>query len=160
MARKKLQKVFALLLTASMTMSLLSVTAFADELEEHAHNPVTCPTCGGDHQIEVDVTCPACDGEVAEVPMVSCGDCDGTGIVYGWNWDTPCPNNGYECTGCDDCFSGFAKIPEDCEACGGTGKVQDPNAEVCEACGGKGTIQQPEECPDCTDGNRPLHRYL
>lgn len=155
MARKKLQKVFALLLTASMTMSLLSVTAFADELEEHAHNPVTCPTCGGDHQIEVDVTCPACDGEVAEVPMVSCGDCDGTGIVYGWNWDTPCPNNGYECTGCDDCFSGFAKIPEDCEACGGTGKVQDPNAEVCEACGGKGTIQQPEECPDCTDGTVP-----
>lgn len=53
MARKKLQKVFALLLTASMTMSLLSVTAFADKngengtsdssnspevVEEHTHN--------------------------------------------------------------------------------------------------------------------------
>lgn len=48
MARRKLQKVFALLLTFSMLMSLLSVTALADEpdtdgpaaptVEEHTHN--------------------------------------------------------------------------------------------------------------------------
>ena len=42
MARKKLQKAFALLLTFSMLMSLLSVTAFADEPETHEHDPITC----------------------------------------------------------------------------------------------------------------------
>ena len=34
MARKKLQKLFALLLTLSMTMSLLGVTAFAEDEDD------------------------------------------------------------------------------------------------------------------------------
>ena len=40
MARKKLQKVFALLLTASMAMSLMSVGAAADETGEEARGTI------------------------------------------------------------------------------------------------------------------------
>ena len=154
--RKRLQKLFALLLVLSMTMGMLNITAFAagGDGEEYSHNAITCETCGGDHEVEVTVSCPDCNGE-QDVPMVSCEDCEGTGTVYGWNWDTPCPNDGFGCSGCDDCFSGFAKIPMTCETCGGTGEVIDPAAEVCETCGGLGTVQQTEDCPDCTDGTVP-----
>lgn len=40
MARKRLQKVFALLLTASMAMSLMSVGAAADETGEEARGTI------------------------------------------------------------------------------------------------------------------------
>lgn len=152
---KKLQKIFALLLAASMTMSLMSVSALAEEPEEHPHNEINCPTCGGDHEIEVSVTCPTCNGEIPEVPMVECTDCGGTGTVYTWSFDTPCPVNGENCSGCDACVGGYAKIPVDCEVCGGTGKIPDPSVEPCETCGGTGTIEQTEPCPDCTDGKIP-----
>ena len=62
MARKKLRKVFALLLAVSMTMSLLGVTAFADE--EHSHNPIPCTACNGTGRTEVQ-----------------CGTCSGSGKV-------------------------------------------------------------------------------
>ncbi len=121
MAREKLQKAFALLLTFSMSMSLLGVTAFADEPEAHTHNPVACPTCGGDHQIEVNVPCPDCGGTVAEVPMIDCAICGGTGTDYTWDFNHPCPVNGESCGGCDACFFGYERLPVTCEGCGGTG---------------------------------------
>ncbi len=150
MLAKKTKRAVAILMALSLCFGTMGTAAMAVE-GTHEHNPINCGTCGGDHQVEVTVTCPACKGE-QDVPMVSCEDCDGTGTVYGWNWDTPCPNNGFACNGCDACVSGYAKIPMTCDACGGTGKVIDPSAEVCETCGGKGTIQQLADCTDCTDG--------
>ncbi len=84
MARKKLQKVFALLMAVSMTMSLLSVTALANE--EHPHKSVPCETCGGDGL--TDTLCGTCDGkgmvsvkdeENGEISKSDCTACGGTG---------------------------------------------------------------------------------
>lgn len=151
--KKRTSKALSALLAATMTLSL-AAPAVAVEGEELPHNPVPCATCGGDHKVEGTTICPECSGE-QEVPMIDCADCDGTGTVYTWNFDTPCPNNGPACSGCDDCFSGFAKIPVTCDTCGGSGKVVDPAAEICGTCGGTGTVQQEEDCPDCEDGTVP-----
>ncbi len=82
---KKLQKVFALLMAISMTMSLLSVTALANE--EHPHKFVPCETCGGDGL--TDTPCGSCDGKGAvsvttdegtgEISESDCTACGGTG---------------------------------------------------------------------------------
>lgn len=82
---KKLQKVFALLMAISMTMSLLSVTALANE--KHPHKFVPCETCGGDGL--TDTPCGSCDGKGAasvttdegtgEISESDCTACGGTG---------------------------------------------------------------------------------
>ena len=86
MAKKKLQKALALLMAFSMTMSLLSVTAFAeggeDSSEEaaevvHEHNRVKCKTCDGTHEIEVVKTCTECNGEPETIMETPCPKCDG-----------------------------------------------------------------------------------
>ena len=83
MARKKLQKAFALLMAVSMTMSLLSVTALANE--EHPHKSVLCETCGGDGL--ADTLCGTCGGkgtvsvtdeETGEISESDCTACGGT----------------------------------------------------------------------------------
>ena len=153
MLAKKTKRAVAILMALSLCFGTMGTAAMAVE-GTHEHNRIDCATCGGDHQVEATVTCPACKGE-QDVPMIDCTRCDGTGTVYGMDWDTPCPNNGEACSGCEDCIMGYAKIPMTCTTCGGAGQVIDPNAQVCETCGGKGAIQQTEACPDCTDGTVP-----
>ena len=97
MARKKLQKVFALLMAVSMTMSLLSVTALANE--EHPHKSVPCETCGGDG--------------LTDTP---CGTCDGKGTVSVTDEETG-ETSESDCTACGG--TGY----EACIACNGTGYV-------------------------------------
>lgn len=143
MARKKLQKVFALLLTASMTMSLLSVTAFADELEEHAHNPVTCAVCGGSGK--ETVSCETCGGSGSIQQEGSCSECGGEGRYLTWDYDHPCPYcNG---AGCDapNCYSGYELYEVICSACNGTGHP----SEICSACNGTGKVQSGNDCATC-----------
>ena len=168
MARRKLQKVFALLLTFSMLMSLLSVTALADEpgdsgAETHEHKQIACRTCGGDHKIEEYEICPECKGE-AEVPMIGCLECDGDGWIGDW-MGPPCPLcNGAGCpegTTVDTqwgplpaCIWGNQWIYTACENCDGTGQVPDPDA-ACKTCGGAGKIQVEKDCQDCVDGTVP-----
>ena len=76
-----LRKLLALVTAFSLSMSLLGVTAFADEdnsapsadtdtsAAEHSHNPVACSTCNGTHKITETQDCPDCEGP-AEVDMV------------------------------------------------------------------------------------------
>lgn len=128
MARKKLQKVFALLLAVSMTMSLLGVTAFANE--EHPHNSIPCTECSGSGQ--TDVLCGTCggsgevsveDGETGETSTTTCTACGGIGYMA----CGACGGDGQlECTGVfalDEenttatcCHSGT--IAYKCETCG------------------------------------------
>lgn len=143
MARKKLQKVFALLLTASMTMSLLSVTAFADEPEEHAHNSVTCAVCGGSGK--ETVSCETCGGSGSIQQEGSCSECGGEGRYLTWDFDHPCPYcNG---AGCDapNCYSGYELYEVICSACNGTGHP----SEKCTACNGTGEVKSADNCAIC-----------
>ena len=83
---RKLKKLLALVTAFSLSMSLLGVTAFADEdnspppvdtdtsAAEHSHNPVACSTCNGTHKITETQDCPDCEGP-AEVDMVECPKC-------------------------------------------------------------------------------------
>lgn len=157
MARKKLQKVFALLLTASMTMSLLSVTAFADEPEEHAHNSVTCPTCGGEkYQRE---SCQACGGS-GEIKGESrpCEDCEGYGYVL--EWAGICPDckgmtsQGQDCIGGGNCFAGNIYKEVACETCEGTGTITETSP--CEDCEGEGSILTEIPCATCAGAGTVL----
>lgn len=115
MARRKLQKLFALLLTLSMSMSLLGVTAFAEGEEEggeagtvHSHNSITCTACNGTG-FELG-PCQTC-GETGKVTgKVTCSRCNGSGSVWGWG--------------------------PDCTVCGGDGTMED--GSNCTACGGGG----------------------
>lgn len=150
MARKKLQKVFALLLTASMTMSLLSVTAFADEPEEHAHNPVTCAVCGGSGK--ETVSCETCGGSGSIQQEGSCSECGGEGRYLTWDYDHPCPYcNG---AGCDapNCYFGYELYEVICSACNGTGHP----SEICSACNGTGKVQSGNDCETCAGAGSVL----
>lgn len=126
MARKKLQKLFALLLTLSMTMSLLGVTALADEEKGgepgtgHLHNPITCTACNGTG-FELG-PCQTC-GETGKVTgKVTCSRCSGSGSVWGWG--------------------------PDCTVCGGDGTMEDNS--TCTTCGGGGAILELKPCPTCS----------
>ena len=124
MAREKLQKAFALLLTFSMSMSLLGVTAFAEgEGGEpgtgHLHNSITCAACKGTgFELGPCVTCEA-TGKVTG--KVTCSRCSGSGSVLGWG--------------------------PDCTVCGGDGTMEDNS--TCTTCGGGGAILELKPCPTC-----------
>ena len=162
---RKLKKLLALVTAFSLSMSLLGVTAFADEdnspppvdtdtsTVEHSHNPVACSTCNGTHKITETQDCPDCEGP-AEVDMVDCPKCEGEGQVLTMDWDRPCPHcNG---NGCDDpfCYSGYELFPIDCPNCSGSGQIPDPDAVVCPACKGSGEIEVPVDCPDCDENGK------
>lgn len=162
---RKLKKLLALVTAFSLSMSLLGVTAFADEdnspppvdtdtsTVEHSHNPVACSTCNGTHKITETQDCPDCEGP-AEVDMVDCPKCEGEGQVLTMDWDRPCPHcNG---KGCDDpfCYSGYELFPIDCPNCSGSGQIPDPDAVVCPACKGSGEIEVPVDCPDCDENGK------
>ena len=149
MARKKLQKAFALLTAASMTMSLLSVTAFADEPETHEHDPITCPTCGGEkYQRE---SCQACGGS-GEIKGESkpCEDCEGGYLLQ---WAGICPDcngatsQGQDCIGGGNCIAGNIFKEVACETCGGTGTITETSP--CEECKGEGSILTETPCATC-----------
>lgn len=97
--RKRLQKLFALLLVLSMTMGMLNITAFAAGGDEgdHSHNAIICETCGGDHEVEVTVPCSACGGtgNVDGSAEETCGSCNGTGKRQ----------EAQECVGCIDGYT-------------------------------------------------------
>lgn len=131
--RRKLQKLFALLLVLSMTMGMLSVTALAEEPADPGeskavHGMMICPECGGTKEVTVD--CETCGGDGkleepctaadCEDGKVKCQSCGGSGTV-----------GGEECTACEGGQT-------DCQTCGGDGKLEEPcTAEGCE--GGKVT---------------------
>lgn len=131
MARKKLQKVFALLLTFSMLMSLLSVTAFAyvpvvpGVPENHI---VSCENCGGTGEV-AEYACPECGGDMT----VDCTVCDGDGWVN-------CP----ECNG-----TGTVTEEQTCSACGGEQAAE--GGDLCATCGGSGKEMVSTPCT-CTEG--------
>lgn len=162
---RKLKKLLALVTAFSLSMSLLGVTAFADEdnsppsadtdtsAAEHSHNPVACSTCNGTHKITETQDCPDCEGP-AEVGMVECPKCEGEGQVLTMDWDRPCPHcNG---KGCDDpfCYFGYELFPIDCPNCSGSGQIPDPDAVVCSTCKGSGEIEVPVDCPDCDENGK------
>ena len=148
MARKKLQKAFALLLTFSMLMSLLSVTAFADEPETHEHNPVTCAVCGGSGK--ETVSCETCGGSGSIQQEGSCSKCGGEGKY--WEFWIPCETceevgtlpDGSDCPDCD---SGYTPGYLPCDVCEGSGKVT--QTSPCENCNGEGSILTVTPCATC-----------
>ena len=156
MMAKKMKKLFALVLALSMVMSLLSVTAFAEDEGDGdggsavpAHNQVTCSDCGGTGCVLED--CPDCEEGVILTPCIAegcdngrimCTTCNGTGEI-------PCYYCGGEgCMGCNgtgvepcNCEKGYV----DCKACEG-GIVSTPcTAQGCE----NGVIDTGEACPTC-----------
>ena len=162
---KKMKKMskrgLALLMSLLMCMSMLNLTAFADESEvpaEHNHNTVSCTTCEGAGTVDQTVDCPDCDGP-AEVEWITCEKCQGDGWLgkYVIDWNSPCPANGAACNGCDKCTMGFETelVTWDCDACGGNGQVVDPNATVCATCGGTGTVTTQADCEACENGQVP-----
>lgn len=163
---RKLKKLLALVTAFSLSMSLLGVTAFADEdnspppvdtgtsAAEHSHNPVDCPTCNGTHKITETQDCPDCEGP-AEVDMVECPKCEGEGQVLTWDFDHVCPIcNEKGCTDNPMCFMGYELYPIDCSNCSGTGEIPDPDAVVCPTCKGSGEIEVPVDCPDCDENGK------
>lgn len=160
MARKKLQKVFALLLTFSMLMSLLSVTAFAyvpvvpGVPENHI---VSCENCGGTGAVEaypcpechgdMTVDCTVCDGD----GWVDCENCLGTGTVTEEQICSACSdpeNPDPDCAACNG--TGYVETEKACETCNNSGKVAcmacNGGQVECTACDGTGTTTV---CPDC-----------
>lgn len=163
---RKLRKLLALVTAFSLSMSLLGVTAFADEnnspptadtgtsAAEHSHNPVACSTCNGTHKITETQDCPDCEGP-AEVDMVECPKCEGEGQVLTWDFDHVCPIcNEKGCTDNPMCFMGYELYPIDCSNCSGTGEIPDPDAVVCPTCKGSGEIEVPVDCPDCDENGK------
>lgn len=155
---KKLQKIFALLLAASMTMSLMSVSALAEEPEDsgtgHPHNPITCETCkGSGHKL---AECETCQGSGTILVQGTCSECNGTGTV---TEEVDCEtcggdgelDDGSSCTECGG--GGFFIETVTCPVCNGT-CVTDQEEE-CPDCKGTGEVQTEELCPDCTDGKIP-----
>ena len=121
MAKKKLQKALALLMAFNMTMSLLSVTAFAeggeDSSEEtaevvHEHESILCPTCEGTKRVKESVeTCQTCGGNTENVTFEKCNACRGRGYKELW---LDCPqckgNSGSEGCGYPGCSYGVLAI--------------------------------------------------
>ena len=165
MAKKKLQKALALLMAFSMTMSLLSVTAFAeggeDSSEEaaevvHEHESILCPTCEGTKRVKESVeTCQTCGGNTENVTFEKCNACRGRGYKELW---LDCPqckgNSGSEGCGYPGCSYGvLAILRKECEKCFGTGEVPSAsNEELCETCGGFGKVIVYADCQNCTTG--------
>lgn len=154
----RLHRTLALVLSCNIAMTAFSVSALAADdtgasegaAVVHAHNKVDCPTCGGDHKVEVEETCPTCNGVLPEVPMVTCPDCKGEGSYRTWDWDHPCPIcHEAGCENNPDCMFGYEVYRVDCETCNGTGEIPDPAVKQCETCGGTGTVTVEADCPDC-----------
>lgn len=154
----RLHRTLALVLSCNIAMTAFSVSALAADdtgasegaAVVHAHNKVNCPTCGGDHKVEVEETCPTCEGVLPEVPMVTCPDCKGEGSYRTWDFDHPCPIcHEAGCENNPDCMFGYEVYRVDCETCNGTGEIPDPAVKQCETCGGAGTVTVEADCPDC-----------
>ncbi len=169
---KKMKKMskrgLALLMSLLMCMSMLNLTAFADESEvpaEHSHNTIPCATCGGNGTVDQTVDCPNCEGPAEGTPMVTCPDCEGEKTYEGYlgmPWDHVCPECnevGCSATGFDEtlqlywrCNNGYQLFTLPCDKCNGTGQVIDSNATVCETCGGTGTTTIQVDCDVCEGG--------
>ena len=154
----RLHRTLALVLSCNIAMTAFSVSALAADdtgasegaAVVHAHNKVNCPTCGGDHKVEVKETCPTCEGVLPDVSMVTCPDCDGEGSYRTWDFDHPCPIcHEAGCENNPDCMFGYEVYRVDCETCNGTGEIPDPAVKQCETCGGTGTVTVEADCPDC-----------
>lgn len=150
--RKRLQKLFALLLVLSMTMGMLNITAFAEgggPGTGHSHNPITCTVCQGTGH--PSAPCEDCGGigTITGEPQ-TCEDCDGEGTYWGIDWNNPVPCPICHEMGCEnnpDCYSGYLLQEITCKTCDGEGSVAITSA--CSACEGTGSIQMEEDCAVC-----------
>ena len=146
--RKKLQKLFALLLVLSMTMGMLNITAFAagGDGEEHSHNAITCETCEGTGK--ETVSCEDCGGTGRIESAEMCNQCDGTGGYMSWVGMCPVCHGatgpGESCEG--GCLAGNIYETIACTACNGTGYA----SETCSKCNGEGVVQTDNACLACS----------
>lgn len=174
---KKMKKMskrgLALLMSLLMCMSMLNLTAFAEEGEapaEHSHTTISCATCGGNGTVDQTADCPDCEGPAEGTPMVTCPDCGGNG--NSWAWIRPASGSWpfVDCPGCGGrncdwqgtyegieakCVSGSLMGLFPCSACNGAGQVPDQNATVCATCGGTGTTTTQVDCEACENGQVP-----
>ena len=174
---RKLKKLLALVTAFSLSMSLLGVTAFADEdnspphvdtgsdtvvVEDH-HNPINCKTCKGLGTVKEDQTCPTCLGVLPDpLPMTTCPDCGGTKMAEDWD---NCPTcNGRGTVMNDDgeevicpagCFSGNIIVEVPCTNCDENGQVVDKD-KLCSDCKGIGTVKVDVPCTNC-EGTGKVH---
>ena len=135
-------RVMAVFLALVMCLGMLPTAAFAVG-EETA----PCPVCQGLGQVEAD-----------------CAGCDGTGRVVTGTVSCPACGGGQKTLPCAACVDGKVTrtVTEDadvdCEACGGSGQVTDPETgdpALCAACEGVGTVkgtasrEVTEDCQVC-----------
>lgn len=127
----------ALFLALVMCLGMLPAAAFAAG-EETA----VCPTCEGVGTIEG--TCPDCEGTGKVSVTSECPDCEEPPV----------------CEVCDGKGKVAGEVTVDCDICGGTGEVADPETEEladCEACEGTGktTEEGLVSCEACADWEEP-----
>lgn len=62
--KRKRKKLLALVTALSLVMSLLGVTAFAEEEDTstHAHDRIDCAACDGSGTVQEGTPCTDCDG--------------------------------------------------------------------------------------------------
>ena len=174
---RKLRKLLALVTAFSLSMSLLGVTAFADEdnsppstdtesdtvvVEDH-HNPINCKTCKGLGTVKEDQTCPTCLGVLPDpLPMTTCPDCGGTKMAEDWDNCPTCNGRGTvmndageEVTCPAGCFSGNIIVEVPCTNCDENGQVVDKD-KLCSDCKGIGTVKVDVPCTNC-EGTGKVH---
>mgnify|MGYP000482877144 CR=1 FL=1 len=99
---RKLKKLLALVTAFSLSMSLLGVTAFAEEEDTstHAHDRIDCAACDGSGTVQEGTPCTDCDG-TGKVP------CAGTftGKLTGINSKTYEGTMTYDCQTCKAKYS-------------------------------------------------------
>lgn len=174
---RKLRKLLALVTAFSLSMSLLGVTAFADEdnspppvdtesdtvvVEDH-HNPINCKTCKGLGTVKEDQTCPTCLGVLPDpLPMTTCPDCGGTKMAEDWDNCPTCNGSGTvmndageEVTCPAGCLSGNIIVEVPCTNCDENGHVVDKD-QLCSDCKGTGTVKVDVPCTNC-EGTGKVH---
>ena len=100
--KRKRKKLLALVTALSLVMSLLGVTAFAEEEDTstHAHDRIDCAACDGSGTVQEGTPCTDCDG-TGKVP------CAGTftGKLTGINSKTYEGTMTYDCQTCKAKYS-------------------------------------------------------